>query len=169
MKSQKNKSSKNTESFSIKRNCKGLVIHDRTKKVWLPANLKDAVREIPQPCKKLQYCPYGSLVELFPLPLESRKDAIKANNEYKEMLKTGRNSSGDKLNAIHLKKITKMVQGFNSREHLKEVPKEFTKGSCFRFGHLCPVYFQAETVMGNTDSIPLFHLLTQKGKKKSRV
>jgi len=94
------------------------------KKVW-------KFNQVPKPCHKLKFCPYGQLIEEFPCHNEAEKYAIKHNKFVKmtkdkgwtECKRTERGATPDVNWAC-----TKIKEPF----------------SCKTFGHDCPVYYQAE-------------------------
>ena len=54
----------------------------------LRRKLEKRVNFASKPCWELRYCPYGSLVEYYPLPNRTtRKEAIAHNERLKEVLK----------------------------------------------------------------------------------
>jgi len=71
--------------------------------------------EIEKPCEKLDYCPYGQLVEVYPLNAWE-KDARKAAK----------------------------AEGMKFRDYMKAHP-EINVRDCDLFGHECPAYYLAET------------------------
>ena len=66
------------------------------------------------PCEKLEYCPYGQLVEVFPL-----------NSWEKEARKAAK------------------AEGLKLRKYLDKHP-EIEAKDCGVFGHECPVHYHAE-------------------------
>lgn len=102
-----------------------------------------------KPCWDLHYCPYGPLVEQFPLLPGRRKFAIEHNEYLKECLKKG--LLGVEPDTKPMDKKTrqlfeKQVAEFNPDNHPEEIPQEIVKWSCEIFGHICPVVYSAEDV-----------------------
>lgn len=98
-----------------------------------------------KPCKFCGFCPYGQLVEEFPVPSLSREAAIK-RNEY--MIKSLEEGFFDKMNPNHPDYMTKEdvindIKEFNPEDYL-ENPVPLDKMKCEIFGHHCPVYYHAE-------------------------
>jgi hypothetical protein len=103
------------------------------KKEW-----KKRIKNICKPCWELKYCPYGPLVEDFPLLPPTRNEAIEHNNFLKEQLKKG--AYKDKRKLI----FEKEVKYFRSSEYPIKHSREDLEKSCSVFGHLCPVFFVNE-------------------------
>jgi hypothetical protein len=100
--------------------------------------LKEVFRKRCKPCWELKYCPYGPLVEQFPLPRFTRSEAI----EHKEFLMK---ELGDKAyNPQHQKEFSAEVQNFDPSIFPEEIPEEEAFMSCHIFGHYCPAFFSAE-------------------------
>ena len=95
-------------------------------------------KSICKPCWELKYCPYGSLVEDFPLPPLAREEAIKHNEFLKEQLAK---KAYDKKRQ---KKFEEQVKNFNPDDYPEQVSQEEQFMSCGIFGHLCPVFFVNE-------------------------
>jgi len=75
-----------------------------------------------KPCWELKYCPYGPLVEFFPLiSPESPQESFWGSEPVMEW--------------IHKDNLTEVMTRFN--------PEEI---SCNVFGHVCPVFLMAETL-----------------------
>jgi HNH endonuclease len=95
-------------------------------------------KNVCKPCWELKYCPYGSLVEMFPLLPPTREDAIHHNEFLKKQLADG---AYDKQRT---KMFTKEVREFDPGDYpIKHDPKDLEK-SCSVFGHICPVFFVSE-------------------------
>jgi len=115
------------------------VSDDEILKDW-----KKRTFELCKPCWELRYCPYGPVVEDFPLFPPTRDEAIEHNNYFKECLKTGKLGSGEKLDIIRKRWFKKEVANFNSNGYPKIVPRILLEASCRVFGHVCPVFIVAE-------------------------
>ena len=97
-----------------------------------------------KPCWELKYCPYGPLVEDFPLFPPLKDDAI-AHNEYlKTCLKTKVLADGRKLDKEREKMFKERVKAFDSEKYPTTIHPEIQELGCTVFGHLCPVYFVSE-------------------------
>ena len=106
---------------------------EKVRKDW-----EHRTKNVCKPCWELKYCPYGILVEDFPLLPPTREDAIAHNEFLKSQLGKG----------AYDKKKTKMfrqeVKTFNPKDYPeKHNPKDIEK-SCTVFGHMCPVFFVNE-------------------------
>lgn len=95
-------------------------------------------KHVCKPCWELKYCPYGPLVEQFPLPPIERKEAVSHIEFLKEQLKKGA------YNGWRKRFLTKEVKEFNPNNHPIKVPKEISEKSCNIFGHICPVFYVNE-------------------------
>lgn len=94
-----------------------------------------------KPCWELKYCPYGPLVEFFPLPSENLplKDVKRS---YKSWLAAVKNGSLKTLNDIYTA-IEKILCLEPRRwEWISQFQTEELR--CSVFGHICPVFFSAE-------------------------
>ena len=99
-----------------------------------------------KPYMNLNYCPYGRLVELFPLLGPNRDHAIKHNKFLKEQLAKGA-YKGYKVEQL----FTMQVKNFNPNNYPEKIPEELLKKECKFFGHLCPVFFVSEMVTESLD------------------
>jgi hypothetical protein len=96
------------------------------------------IKNVCKPCWELKYCPYGPMVEEFPLPPIPRKEAIAHNNFLKEQLKKG--AYKGKKKAF----FEKEVKNFNPNDYPVKLTAAEKERSCSVFGHLCPVFFVNE-------------------------
>ncbi len=95
-------------------------------------------KNICKPCWELKYCPYGPVVEDFPLLPKTRGEA-KAHNEFlKQQL------DKNAYDAEKAKVFKKQVAEFNPEEYPEIIDKSDKEKSCEIFGHLCPVFFVNE-------------------------
>lgn len=91
-----------------------------------------------KPCWELKYCPYGPLVETFPLLGPTRAEAIEHNKFLKKQLEA--RAYKGKLK----REIEKEVKGFNKNKYPVSHKKSDEQKACSIFGHLCPVFFVNE-------------------------
>lgn len=112
---------------------------DKILKDW-----KKRTSELCKPCWELKYCPYGPIVEDFPIFPPTRDEAIEHNNYLKECLKTNKLGNGEKLDIIRKRWFKKEVADFNPNNYPKIIPKILSEASCGVFGHVCPVFIVAE-------------------------
>lgn len=96
-------------------------------------------KNVCKPCWELKYCPYGPLVEEFPLLPPIRKDAIEHNNFLKQQLQKGFFEGKEQK-----PKIIKEIEEFNPSDYPVKHDKKMLEKSCDIFGHLCPVFFVNE-------------------------
>lgn len=91
-----------------------------------------------KPCWELKYCPYGPLVEQFPLPPPTRKDAIEHNEFLKKQIAAG---AYDKVGE---RVFRKQIAEFNPKDYPVAHSRETLERSCSVFGHICPVFIVGE-------------------------
>lgn len=130
---------------------KALGASSDTSDAQLMALWKRRTRRVCKPCWELKYCPYGPLVEDFPLPPSTIAE-IQSHNEYpRSCLVSGKLGSGEKLDPWR-RKLFKQELLTNTRRDLpRELPSLFDDISCRVFGHICPVFFTAEPVTETID------------------
>jgi hypothetical protein len=97
-------------------------------------------KNIIKPCRFCGFCPYGQLVEDFPLDPPSRASAVEHNNHLKQLFAAGKFD-----NDLDVRK--NMEESINNFDK-KNYPVKYTRSkmSCKVFGHYCPVYYHAELV-----------------------
>ena len=93
-----------------------------------------------KPCWEFKYCPYGPLVEFFPLPDddEAFREVKKAYQSWVAEVQSGSLKKHEISRAIEAilclePKRWKWINQFRTEEL-----------SCSVFGHICPVFFSAE-------------------------
>jgi len=102
-------------------------------------------KHVCKPCWELKYCPYGPLVEDFPLLGPTRKDAIEHNEFLKMQLRNG-SYTGWRKQAFE-----EEVRNFDPDEYPEEHKKEDIERSCSIFGHMCPIFFVNEPFTETTE------------------
>ena len=95
-------------------------------------------KNVCKPCWELKYCPYGPLVEDFPLLGPTREEAIKHKEFLKDQLAKGAYKGWRK------KVFEKEVKEFNPEDYPEKHSEEYLEKKCTVFGHLCPVFFVNE-------------------------
>jgi hypothetical protein len=95
-------------------------------------------KNVCKPCWELKYCPYGPLVEQFPLPPIARAEMIEHNKMLKGLLKKGIKDPKRR------KTITEMVAGFDPKDYPVVPDRSDDDKACSVFGHYCPVFFVNE-------------------------
>jgi len=98
--------------------------------VWLN-NKKQIWKKTVKPCRMCGFCPYGQLVEAFPLHTKEEKYAIK-HNRYSKLIK-GKGWT----------KCKKTDKGASPDINWSS-GKVKNKISCDVFGHDCPAFYMAE-------------------------
>ena len=87
------------------------------------ADWKKRTSRLCKPCWELKHCPYGPLVEQFPLLPIVLKDA-EAHNEYlMHCLANGALSDGRKLDAKRRRFFQKALDSFKAGEHPTKIPQ----------------------------------------------
>src|SRR5438552_5716080 len=115
------------------------ISDDAVLKLW-----RRWTRDVCKPCWELKYCPYGPLVEDFPLPPPTLTETEKHNEYLRKCLKTGRLADGRKLDGPRRRFFGRQLREFRRSDYPPNMPQVITDASCKVFGHLCPVYFTAE-------------------------
>lgn len=123
---------------------KTLGYERNTKDKELLSDWKKRTKELCKPCWELHYCPYGPIVEDFPLLPVIRKDAKEHHEYLKSCLKTGILGTGKKLDNIRKKWFLREVRNFSLTDYPDKIPMVLRDASCKVFGHVCPVFFSAE-------------------------
>lgn len=104
-----------------------------------------------KPCWELKYCPYGPLVEDFPLPPLTRED-VETRNEYLcSCLASGRMGDGRKLDPKRRRRFERELQRQTGADLPDELPQIMKDISCRVFGHICPVFFVSEPLTETID------------------
>jgi len=92
-----------------------------------------------KPCKICGFCPYGQLVEEFPLDPPSRKMAIEHNKYMIAALAEGKFDDNENMTR---EEAEAEIKNFNKDDYPVKVID--SKMTCEVFGHHCPVYYHAE-------------------------
>jgi hypothetical protein len=123
------------KSMGYKRNVnEKLIVND-----W-----KKRTSELCKPCWELHYCPFGPLVEDFPLLPVVLSEAKEHIAYLKEIMKAGQFRNGEKIDQWRKQFFNKEIKYFSPKSHPISIPKILTEASCKVFGHICPVFFTAE-------------------------
>lgn len=99
---------------------------------------EERTKNVCKPCWELKYCPYGVMVEDFPLLPPTRQNAIEHNYFLIEQLKKGA-YRGEKK-----KMFQEQVKKFKPDEYPESHEKEDLEKECSIYGHMCPVFFVNE-------------------------
>jgi hypothetical protein len=108
------------------------------------ADWKKRASRVCKPCLEIYYCPYGRLVEDFPLLPMTREEALEEYEECKRSIKTGKTCAGEPLEKFRRELRKRFVQTFIPDEYPEVIPKSIERSACSIFGHICPVVFVAE-------------------------
>ncbi len=97
-----------------------------------------------KPCWELKYCPYGPLVEEFPLLPTTLDETLNHNAYLKECLRTKKLGSGEPLDLEKEKYFKEILSTFDPKDYPQKIHPEIGEMACNVFGHICPVFFVAE-------------------------
>jgi hypothetical protein len=119
----------------------------------LLADMKDRSRVVCKPCWELKYCPYGPVVEGFPLLPPTRAEAVDHNAYLRKCLASGKlGSDQDRpLDAKRKADFEGQVSDFDPEDYPEEIPAILEEAECQIFGHICPVIFVAEAFTETSD------------------
>jgi len=101
-------------------------------------------RKVCKPCWELRYCPYGPLVEDFPLLSPRLDDVVKHNKYLQECIDSGKLGNGEPLDETKRHHFKKEIASFNPKNYPVSIPIDIIMMSCSVFGHICPVVFVNE-------------------------
>ena len=104
-------------------------------------------RNVIKPCKLCGYCPYGELVEEYPLPPITRAEMIDHNEYMKKALAEGVFDEENKKDGLPLMTradAEQEIAEFDPEDYPEEPDEQMERMSCSVFGHCCPVFFQME-------------------------
>lgn len=106
-----------------------------------------------KPCKLCGFCPYGQLVEEFPVPSPSKKEALDHHEYMIKALAAGTFDNPDPDNPFLMTREMAQaeIDEFDINDYVDDsVPID--KMRCGVFGHHCPVYYHAE-LMAEDDPV----------------
>lgn len=98
----------------------------------------ERTKHVCKPCGELKYCPYGPLVEQFPLLLPTRQEAIEHNEFLEKQLAKGA------YDEERRKIFEEEVKNFNPKDYPEEISQEELERGCTKFAHMCPVFLVNE-------------------------
>lgn len=105
---------------------------------------KARTKHVCKPCWELHYCPYGKVVEEFPVPME--RSTVEHHIAFlKEQLAKGA-YKGEKK-----KEFQNRIKWLNPKDFPKRLPNEVRDATCGIFGHICPVFYLNEPISENAD------------------
>lgn len=100
---------------------------------------KKRISEVCKPCWELKYCPYGPLVEQFPIIPMTRGEAIEDYEDKRRCLKAGRFTDGKPLNKSTRAFYREWVEKFDPADYPEKLSKDVMEMGCSIYGHVCPV------------------------------
>jgi hypothetical protein len=104
-------------------------------------------KDVIKPCKLCGFCPYGQLVEEYPLPPMTRAEMVDHIEYMKKALSEGVFDEENKKNGLPLmtrKDAEEEIAEFNPEDYPEEKDEDMERMSCSVFGHCCPVFYQME-------------------------
>lgn len=106
---------------------------------------KNKIKKYCKPCWELKYCPYGDLVEDFPLIPLRIEEAKEFYDEINGYLQSNKNKNGKKLSKKDKEAYELIMQAYDPKRFIKnEAPKFLIEMSCNIFGHICPIFYKGE-------------------------
>lgn len=125
----------------------------------LRKELNERLKNICKPCWELKYCPYGPLVEDFPLPpltLFQHREHLKY---LRGCLAAGAmgNNHDTPLDEDRRRIFEEEIANSDETYCVEKLSRFESEAACKEFGHLCPAYFVSES---STE--------TSKGRNRSR-
>lgn len=139
----------------IHRTIRAMLAQDGETDEEFLARWQGYVRDTMKPCWELDFCPFGSLVEEFPLvpwavePVDGTQDELTRKLEEFTCKSCGR---AEEVEQWVLDSWRGELERLSSPDAPEVIPQVFLTASCKGFGHLCPVYFLAESY-AETDQI----------------
>lgn len=130
--------SKNLRSF--------LSYPDNMSDEQINRELNERLKRICKPCWELKYCPYGPLVEEFPLPpltQEENSDHIAYLKKCIERGYMGSDALQVQLTDEKRKLFTDIIN--TPVDTVNELSRFEKEASCTQFGHMCPAFFVRES------------------------
>jgi hypothetical protein len=115
------------------------------------ADWKKRTGRICKPCWELKYCPYGPLVEDFPLLPVLLDEALSHQEYLKDCLASERLGDGRPLDGARRNWFTEQVSSFRKADYPTQMPQVLADAACRVFGHVCPVFFMAEPLTETKD------------------
>ena len=112
-------------------------------------------KNVVKPCNFCGYCPYGQLVEEYPLPPMTRAEMVDHNEYLKKALFEGVFDEENKKDGLPLmtrEDAESEIGEFNPEDYPEEKDEQMEKMSCTVFGHCCPVFYQMELFAEDEDA-----------------
>ena len=114
-------------------------------------NWKAITSSICKPCWELKYCPFGPLVEGFPLLPPTRAEAQQHQDYISTCLRTGRTADNSDVTEEQRQYFQELTDHFDPSDYPEEIPPIIADTQCRLYGHLCPVFFTAEPLTETKD------------------
>jgi hypothetical protein len=119
---------------------KFLEIEDHVSDKEVRSNLKSRISQYCKPCWELKYCPYGPIVESYPLPDLTLQSSLNHQSYLRECLKTGNFGSGESLDETRRAYFEMMIAEFDPTKCVEKNDELELFMSCKMSGHFCPVF-----------------------------
>ena len=112
----------------------------------LQKELNNRLKHIVKPCWELKFCPYGPLVEEFPLPPLLLQEHREYNKYLRDCLATGFMGERHDVPMDDFRKdcFEAALRDDDESYCVEKISTFETEASCREFGHLCPAYFVSE-------------------------
>lgn len=112
----------------------------------LQKELNKRLKHIVKPCWELKFCPYGPLVEDFPLPPLLLQEHHAHNQYLRDCLQTGYVGEKHDIPITDTQRTYFETALANDDESycVEKISMFEAEASCREFGHLCPAYFVSE-------------------------
>ena len=112
----------------------------------LQKELNSRLNDICKPCWELKYCPYGSLVENFPLPPLLISEHREYYDYFRKCLETNTigNNPDSPLDDERRAEFEQLIADCDESYCVEKLSRFETEATCKEFGHLCPAYFVSE-------------------------
>lgn len=104
-------------------------------------------KNVVKPCKLCGYCPYGQLIEEYPLPPITLAEHTKWVENIKKQQALGTYDEENKKDGLPLmtrEEAQKYIDEFDPNDYPEKPDEQMEKMSCEVFGHCCPVFYQME-------------------------
>ncbi len=104
-------------------------------------------KDVIKPCKLCGFCPYGELVEEYPLPPITLAEHTKWIENIKKQQAVGAYDEKNKKDGLPLmtrEEAQKYIDEFDPNDYPEKPDEQMEKMSCEVFGHCCPVFYQME-------------------------
>lgn len=115
--------------------------------------LDKLARGISRPCNSPEgdesLCPYGELAARYPFIPFNRKEAIDANQCFRDFLAANKWEDGRRLTKKDRASLKKIVANFDPERFPENLSPVFAKVKCGLFGLACPAFFPVTSALSN--------------------